>query len=700
MSKKNPIEQESVKRVEPDLETDAFGEEEQKKIVEMVRQDAEADTGAMAEYLNHRRLDLQHLDGEKPSKLEQLEKEDWQSDRNYGLAPAVVDLYQATLYATAWNPDSINFRATEINDLQNKDNIEKVMKFVVGKTEVDLGPEVDENIQNKVTQGFSMYYIYWKVWYEWADSYIPKKDSKGRKAGNYTIKTENKRFERGAVENVSDVEDILLPRYGKKLQDLPHMIHIIHNFGHEVLDFGKRNIYMNVTEKWLEGAKQSCLGIKKRTLEKTKASQLGIADITDQDLRGLPVDLHVWYGIYKKNRKQEKYRFIVDLATLTFLSGKPLRKIRRDGKYPFVGGPFIQKPGQLRGKSLIRAIMHIVNAFNNVFNQKSDFQYVENCPIGFVKIDENFSQQEYKLKPGTLYPVAESPIKDNVYFPNNTRSMGWAMDDMKILFELLERITGAASYFMTTSRNTSGTATRDMLVNEKSETRFGLWVGRIQAELCEVVNMLRVLYGDKAPKDLGRRIIGEDGKQVFKNLSVRDLRGHYDSKMSPDIASGSKAYERQIMTNVYGNLQQSVWMNPQINPRGSWKLTKDYMAREGLGNPEQYLPPEPPLELGAGKEVQGEWTKFMQGDEVEVVGNPAEHLMGHMKQKDEKYDDLPEEYKNNFDKHLFDTQVAYQDFVQKIQQDMMANKLAMGMINEKNRGVQNNEADKIINQGQ
>jgi len=683
MSKKNPLSKRDkiAKRIEPELETDAFGADEQKRIVDMVLDDANADMKVMEGWIEDRRLDLLHYDCAPPSILENLTKDDWMSDRNLGLCPAVVDIYHATFKATSWNPSTIFFKATEKNDIDNKENLERFAKWMIGEHECNCSPEVDDYIHNKLTQAFSIFHIYWKVWYEWVDRRIPKKD------GGYTIKTEKMRFEKGVMENISTVEDILIPRYGKHLQDLPHMIHVIHNYGHELLDFGDRNIMMNVTEKWVTEAKTACLHARQAKLDKEKAKQLKLADISDEDLRSFPVDIHVWYGIYKKGRKTEKYRFMVDLATQTFLAGKPLRKITRSGKYPFVGGTFIKKPGFIVGKSLVRLIAPIVNAFNNVFNQKADFQYMTNCPFGFFKPDEHFKKQEFQIKPMVLFPT-EDPNEINI--PNIQRSMAWAESDIKILFEMLERLTGAASYFLTTQTK-QGTLGRDVIVERKGETKFGLWVGRLQEELCEGIGMLVNLYQDNAPPKLGERVLGEDGKQLIRNLSVESLRGNYGAYMTPDVTAGSKAYEREVQLWGFANLQQSPWFDPRVNAKGSWNLTADAIKKVMGVTPERYLPPEPKSETGTSREVKDEWARFMQGEKFSppegATPQVMEHMVGHMKQKEEQYQDLDEEYRFNFDQHLFETQLNFRKFLAGVQQERMANSLAMNMVQNREAGI-------------
>jgi len=687
MSKLNPLNRSErhIKRVEPELETDTFGPDEQKKIVEMVMQDAKSNQKVMDDALEKAKLDLQHYENEKPSVLENLDKKGWQSDKNLGLCPAVCDTYQATLLSTCYNPDTIHYKATEQNDVDNKDNLQKFTKWAIGPNEGNIEPEVDDYIHNRITFGFSIFHIWWKVWYDWVDKRVPNK------TGGFTIKTEKMRFERGVMENIANpLQDMLLPKFGKNVQDLKQFVHLRRMSGSDLLDYGKRGIFVNVDQKMVDKIKDACVEKLKETLTDEKASQLGIADISDTEVSAFPLALNAWYGWYKKGKRRERYRFIVEPVTETFLSGKPLRKITRSGKYPFVGSAFIRRPGFILGKSLPRLIAPIVNAFNNVFNQKSDFQYVENCPFGFHNPDEGYTSQVYDLEPGVSYPVDGKP-SESVYFPNLSRSMAWAEQDIRILFEVLEKLTGAASYFLSSERQSSATATRDMLVTERSETRFGLWVSRLTRDINEAITMYINMYQDWAPPKLGERVLGEDGKKIFKNLSIDTLRGNYDAYMNPNLIAGSKTLEKQVKLWGLENLSQTVWVDPRVNPKGNWNITAEAAKAMGYEDVERYLGPEPKAEPGSSDDIKNEWMRFMQGEEFDPPEgiSPAvvEHYAGHLKQKEEQYSDLDEEYKPNFDAHFFKTMVNYASFIRQIQAERSADALAMRMVQEKEAGI-------------
>lgn len=673
------ITKETKSEIKIDDTSDVYTPEERKEILQIVRDDVDYGQEVQDTYVAQKVLDLQHYHMKPPSVLEGLSKRPWMADRNLGLARAIADSFQSTYVATTWNPDSINFIATRMNDINNCNNQMKFTKWGMGKQEANFQPEEDAFVHNQVVVGSAFYKIYRKTWEEWVDKRIPVKNKSG-KTYKWDIKTEKVKLEKGVIENIPDIDDILMPTYGKDIQELPFFIQRLHLDGERVLDLIKRKVFKPVDkENYKDKLRNHASQDQERDLAKEKADAVGVQDnVTDLDVRRLPITLYEWYGFYTKDGRTEKFRFIVDLENDEFLSGKPLRKINRSGKIPFAGGSIWHEPGQIRGVSTMQIIAPIVNAFNNVFNQKSDFQYVTNCPFGFYKPDEGYTKQKMELEPMIMFP-ADDPTKIN--FPNLQRSMAWAESDIRILFEVLERLTGAATYF-SIGQQRNKTLGQDMLVEKQSETRFGLGVDRIIAYNCEAIGMWFELYQDYPPKNLAERILGEDGKQIFTNLSIDSLRGHTSVQMTPDIVAGSRAFENQLQMWTFQAGQQMVWLNPQVNPYGNYNLCADTLKKlRGWGDSEvrRYLGEQPKPKFDDAQ-LDSEWTRFLNGEDFDPPeGETAlaiQHLQGHTKQKAEKYQDLDEEYRPNFDAHLFKTTVNVMKFMKNVQKEQIATALA------------------------
>ncbi len=647
-------------REEIDLTSDKFSVQEQKDIVKMILADVRTGHEAQADWLEIKKKELQHVHADKPSIIENIIKREWMSDRNLGLLPGILDIFQATLLSTCYNPDSLHFMATEANDADNRDNLSKFAKWGLGKPEANFFPEVDDFIHNRVAHGFSVFKIMWEVKYQWVEKRIPvySKNNK-RVVIGYEKEDENRRFERGVIKNIDNTDDILMPSYGKDIQELPFFIEILHLTFNDLRDLNDMGRLENFDEEdMLKRFRTGLNNMASDDMRNKKLSLMRLKEDTDNELLSNTIlDLYLWHGEYKKNGKREKYQMLLEPISESMLFGKPVRKLNRSGRLPYVGGPLRRVPGMLRGDSLTMLIAPLINALNNNYNQTSDFQIVENLPWGIANLSElGLSGATQNIDPGVLLNSDAENIKDKIFFPNLSRSLAWSYQDKDFLMQMIERLTGAASYFLTTD-NKQATATRDAIVHEKSETKFGLWVKRIMIDICEAVNMWLELYQDNAPVTLGERVLGEDGEKLFKNLSINDLRGRYDVNMVPDITYGSKSYEQKV----------AMW-GLQLSQNNMWF--------------DEYMPDQPKLAQGKSKEVELEFSKMKQGD---VLNPPPEgetplaleHFKGHMQQKEEKYNELPEEYRGNFDNHLFATQLNMMAFLEKKRNEQIANQVAM-----------------------
>lgn len=676
----------AASEIKEEIKSDQFSGTLRKDLLKIIKDDVEYAEKVQAQYIQQKVKDLQHYHAEKTSTIEGLSKLNWMSDRNLGLSRAFADSYQAVLLATCWNPDSINFVATKVSNIDNRNNQEKFTKWGMGQQEANAHPEVDDFIHNRIVMGTSYFKIYRKTWDEWVDKRIPKKNKEGNTYA-WDIKTEKVTRTKGVIDNIPDIDDILLPDYGKDIQELPFFIQKLHLDGEKVLDYLERKIFIPTDkESYKKKLYNHAYNEKKSALgeEKLKHSGITAATMSDLDVRRLKIDLYEWYGYYTIDKRNERFRIIVDLTNEEFLSGKPVRKINRSGKIPFAGGCLTAEPGQLRGDSLMKILAPAINAFNNVYNQKSDFQYVTNCPFGFHNPDEGYTKQVYELKPMESYPVAGEPSR-SVFFPNLSRSMAWAESDIRILLEVMERLTGASTYF-SIGQQRNKTLGQDLLVDKQSETRFGLWVARIQRDICEAISMWFELYQDFPPKDLAERILGKDGKQIFANLSIDSLRGDTVVQMTPDVVAGSRMYRKQLRLQGMQMGQNILWLHPQVNPRGNYNWYADSFKEifDFTDNDiKRYFGEEPKAQFDEA-ELDNEWYRFMNGEDFDPPeGETAislQHLKGHMKQKQEKYDKLAEEYRPNFDAHLFKTMINSQKFLANAQREQMVNQLASNMI--------------------
>jgi hypothetical protein len=129
-------------------------------------------------------------------------------------------------------------------------------------------------------------------------------------------------------------------------------------------------------------------------------------------------------------------------------------------------------------------------------------------------------------------------------------------------------------------------------------------------------------------------------------------------------------------------LQMTVWFNPQLNPRGNWMLVKKAAEKFGVENIDMIMPPEPPAIGPENDMVKGKWAQLMQGEfpEVKKTDDAMTLYAGIMAKKEENKGKIDEEVEPTIDAYLFHLSVAMLEQVKATYQSMMANQLAMRMI--------------------
>lgn len=677
-------------RIEPEMQSDTdFSDTEQKKIAQMICSQVEADINNMIDWVDSRKKCFEHYDAQKPSVIENLDKDDWMSDRNMGLCPAVCDTYHSTLLATSYNVDMIHFKwHEEAIDLKTK-NLEKFTKWGLGPAESSCFQDISAFIKNKIVYGVSYLKVRWEVKHKYVDRRIPVYAQEGQFI-KYDIKTEQVAVERGLIENIDDVADLIYPVEGKTLQDKDHITQRIHKTAAQFLREAKKKEHLNVDDNFIKGMKKTLFDRRTSLVTEANRDIMGLKssdEVTDDHLNYFNICYYEWYGLIdKEGGNEEEYRITVEPITKTFLSGKPLRKITRTGKRPFVGGGFIQNPGMVQGKALTELIGDLCSFFNAQMNQKVDYQTIINCPIFFYQPSEAFKKQEYEFTPGKGYPTSDA---NSIVFPKWGGSVGWANEDMHMILEMVERMTGAASYFLT-QQSKQSTATRDAIVNEKSETRFGLWVKSLTEEIGEAITMWLGMYQSWAPSDIAERAIGKDGKKLFDNLSAETLMGSYSAYISPDIIAGSKTLEKQIALWAFENLSQSFWFNPQINPRGSYDLTVEAARKVGFDSIQDYMPKRPEIDPALNEDAEDIFIRIKSGEKVELSPtiNPAMMMESLNLIYQEKGDEIDPEYRPNFSMYMTKLMQAMMQQQREAQIEQMSNQIAAQTIDLQNRGAQ------------
>jgi hypothetical protein len=657
------------KEVDPDKSM-GFTSIEQKKIVEMVQEAVDSDVDLLKEWQEEKARDLQRAMGKKPSEVQGLKKKSWMSDRDIGLCGAICDATRSTTLARTANADMLTVTPTEDNDIDRSKNVERFMKWAISDPKKKFQNVALGAITNTVQTGIAFLKIGWKR----ESKYINERtvDEKGNVSYEYGKKVIH---EDGFIENVADVDDILCPDYGEDINDLDHFIVINHMTVADLEAYKERGQFINVTDdlKKANKGKVNEQGIDSQ--KGVKDEQQGIIPQSREKESASNVDIYEYYGYYKKNGKNEKYRFYVELETATFLGGKPLRDIVPSARLPYVAVPFDIIPGRIRSLSLIKKTKDITDQINCIYNQNTDYQTIQNNPAFVGSSSDTKIKGRTEVSPGDF---VKSGDPSNVRALTHQASFSWADSQFNFLLSQLEKRTAQPGLFQTADSKKT-TATRDVIVDENSKVRQGLEVSAVISAFSEALNLLLEQYQYFAPPTMGTRVLGKDGKKLFDDFKPADILGRYDIKIAEDIVGGNRAFKANLaMKRLEIGLQDPFVKN---NANGMWQLFNDTYRDLGIDNPDKYQAKQPPSDDKISDEVEDEFFRMQQGDEIDPPeGKSAQalvHLQEHTKQRIEQAYQLDEKALEELDRHILITMKNVQDFQQEMQNEQISNELAL-----------------------
>ena len=648
-----------------------FSPEEQKEIVDKVIESIEADVETLAKWTKEKAKDLKRAFGCSPAEVQGLKKKAWMSDRDIGLCGAVCDATRSTTLARTANANLLTVAPTEENDIDRSKNVERFMKWAISDPSKKFQNVLLGAISNAVWTGLGVLKVGWIR----KTVYINERTM--TKEGTIKYKKAEKHIhEDGFIENIHDVDDILCPDYGSNINDLDHFTVINHMTLADVEGYAETGQFINVDEAFKEAMKGKTNEQGKNTQKGVKDDTQGIAPSKRINKDASSIDIYESYRYFKKDERNEKYRFYVEKETRKFLGGKPLRDIVPSARLPYIVVPFDVIPGKIRSLSLIKKIKDLTDQINCIYNQNTDYQYVQNCPSYVASSSDTHIKGRVTVSPGD---IVKSSNPDQFKLLTHQASFAWADNMLNFLLAQLEKRSGQAGQFLTNDSK-KATATRDVIVDENSKVRQGLEVSAIISAFSEALNLLLEQYQYFAPATLGTRILGKNGKQLFANFKPADIMGRYDIKISEDIVGGNQAYKSNLaIKKLELGMTDPFVMN---NPNGLWQLFNDTYRDLGVENPDKYQTKQPPSQDKLMEEVEDEFFRIQQGDVFEPPeGKSAQaaiHLPQHMRQREEQGYLLDEKALAELDRHILLTMKNVQMFQEELQNEQISNDLALG----------------------
>lgn len=305
---------------------------------------------------------------------------------------------------------------------------------------------------------------------------------------------------------------------------------------------------------------------------------------------------------------------------------------------PFVEGALV-KDGSYWSPGfgeLLEWIQDEATTNHNLFTEAGQFSV---GPVVFYRPSSGFKPDKFRYEPFAAYPT-DDPAGVNVV--NMRADLQYSMVKEQAVLGYAERVTGVSDMAMgrTIDRpNAPRTATGQVALLEQGNIRASLDVLMMREDFRKILGRFWALDSEFSPESVFFRVTEEEAAGLFDvrnggaTMTAAERGGRFDF----DIRFATSVWSREAKKQQQMTLYQLDLQNPLIatNPRALWMVTREIHRALGDSNFAD-LVPEPP-DLDQPKNPRDEWTRMLQGEDIEVnpLDNDDLHIVDHRRRATE-----------------------------------------------------------------
>ena len=636
-----------------------LSEDKEKEIatyIEALVTDSEA---SRADWLNTRKESIKLYEGVRESK-----SKPWVGASNISTMVTTVscDLLHAKLFPMVWNPDTIYWQGREKHDVEIAENIRNVMSFVIGSSEMKLEPTIDDLLHCLVVDGTIAVKRSWRTYWTYVTRLVPKISANAiiNNKLEYEVKYDYIKRERCFVEIVP-LERVYLPYDASSEEDAEYIIQEIWYTLAQLREMQEDDIInKKIDLEQLKGKMNELPEFKGTEQERMKAEGMNVVNTRKELYKLKCYEAYMKYDINNDKRREECV-FLTVANLKKIISAKPLHAVSRIGERPWKVRAFLRRPGRIYGKSIPELTMNLHKELDAIHNQRIDAGNMAIAPFFFYRAASGQIPSNISVGPATGIPLDE-PDRD-IRFPQfPSWGLQTSFQEERIVMELIERLTYLTPTMMGREVASRPTVRGTLAVMSQGEQKFSLLARRVQYIIADLLTDIKQSYEENMSPEMQSRILGKEGKPIFRQLSPETIAGQYDCLMVLDLSAGNIAQEREINTIVF----QSMAFDPfvQQNPAYGWEVRADYL-RSMNKTVENIIGPKPQTLMNEG-DADDEFYRIQQGEAVKPLPKQdhVRHLNTHLEQKQNRVKELTPESQLILLQHIMDTKLMYAEEMQ------------------------------------
>lgn len=242
---------------------------------------------------------------------------------------------------------------------------------------------------------------------------------------------------------------------------------------------------------------------------------------------------------------------LVEKRTSKILTANYLRRMRSDGRRPYAIAYFHKRPGEDFGMGLCEILAPLTTELDMMHNIRIDNALFQSTPFYLYRKKPGFDFKDIVLEPGMGIPV-ENP--DDIFFPQLPNRTGFTMQEEQVVNSYIERLTGISDLSLGVASSTQGvtrTAAGVRAVMGENNSNLSIHLRRLHRGWSRIITNTWGMLKDYVESGFSFRVIGDDGKDVFRRVDDLHLGIDVDFDLSANSGNSNKSVQVEIGQLLY-----------------------------------------------------------------------------------------------------------------------------------------------------
>lgn len=307
----------------------------------------------------------------------------------------------------------------------------------------------------------------------------------------------------------------------------------------------------------------------------------------------------------------------VDLDTSTILGCTYLRRISPTGGRPYSVIHFHKRPGEEFGLGLGEILHPMAVELDAMHNIRIDNALYQSIPFFVYRASSSLDASTISIEPGMGIPVDNINDISFPQIPNRTIFTGQEEATIQSYVERLTGISDLSLGVMTGTQGPTRTASGVRAMLGENNNNMSVHLRRLNRGWNKTLSSTLQMLQTRLPDDFCFRVTGNDGKNVFYDISRDDIAFQYDFELSANTSNSNKSVQIEVSQQVMAIASNP--LNIQLGlsgPNEIYAAQKAYLSNIGVKDVHRFI--KKPADYSYALSAEEEFNRIVRGQPVRV----------------------------------------------------------------------------------